>query len=164
MTWHAFFINKDMKNFIYTICFTTLLLAATSTDAVAGSNRANLQAHVNVSTVFNATLVSQAHMINITAADIARGYVDIDQATVLNVQTNSRDGYYLNFEAGNHPFSEIWVMDQSRTTLLSNGNGYIHQDNTSSKETKRLSYRFILPKLLPPGSYDWPLIVSAVAN
>ena len=162
--WHTFFINKDMKNFICTFCLTNLLLVMAASDASAASNRASLQANVQVSTVFNATLISQTPMINITGADIARGYVEIDQATVLDVQTNSRDGYYLSFEAGPHPFSEIWVMDQNRTTLLSNGSGYIHQDNTSSKETKRLSYRFILPKLLPPGSYDWPLQVSAVAN
>ncbi len=135
-----------------------------SSEALASKSGANLQAHARVNAVFNATLVSQTGIINITAADIARGYVELDQATVLDVYSNSRDGYYLSFEAGSHLFSEIWVMDQNRTTLLSNGSGYIHQDNISSKETKRLSYRFILPKLLSPGSYDWPLMVSAVAN
>ncbi len=152
-----------MKKFIYTVCLINLLLILIPADAMAGSSRTNMQAHAQVSTVFNATLVSQTTTINVTAADVARGYVEIDHATVLDVHTNSRDGYYLSFEAGSHTFSEIWVMDQNRTTLLSNGSGYIHQDNASSKETKRLSYRFTLPKLLPPGSYDWPLMVSAVA-
>ncbi len=153
-----------MKNFICMLCLINLLLVMAPSDALASKSGANLQAHARVSAVFNATLISQTGTINVTAADIARGYVELDQATVLDVYSNSRDGYYLSFEAGSHLFPEIWVMDQGRTTQLSNGSGYIHQDNTSSKETKRLSYRFILPKLLPPGSYDWPLMVSAVAN
>ena len=152
-----------MKNFICTLCLINLLLVM-APNAIASNSRANMQAHVQVSAVFNATLVSQTATIQITASDVAQGYVDVDQATVLDVYTNSREGYYLSFDAGSHPFSEIWVMDQNRTTLLPDGSGYIHQNNTTSKETKRLSYRFILPKLLPPGSYDWPLMVSAVAN
>ena len=152
-----------MKKIISTIFILNLMLAL-APNASAANSHAGMQARVQVNAVLKADLIAQTHSIEITAADIAKGYVDVEQATILDVYSNNRDGYFLSFEAEYHPFSEIWVMDNNRTTLLPNGSGYVHQSNSSNQETKRLSYRFILPQLLTPGSYDWPLLVSAVAN
>ncbi len=146
-----------------------ILLAAfilTLPPVVKASSMIPIGASVNVLPVLSKMVTFQTGSISITSEDIARGYVDVKRGTVLEVKTNNKNGYLLSFENENGPYKEVWVIDKTRTTVLSGSGGLIHQPypGTMRVETKELGYRFLLSDDAMPGSYPWPLRVDVVLN
>jgi hypothetical protein len=133
---------------------------------VKASTTAPMMASVRVMPVLSKTVISQAGSIHITTEDITRGYVDVKGGTLLEVRTNSENGYLLSFESESGPYREIWVIDGTRTTVLTGKGGFIHQPypGRTIAEKKELSYRFLLSRDAVPGSYLWPLRVDVVIN
>ena len=138
----------------------TLLLLATP--SLAGGNRARIHVSASIQPMISQEMVRQERNLTITKEDVKSGYVDVQAATVLQVRTNSRDGYYLIFEFSPEVARETWIMDQNRTTVLANTIGTVHQPSPGlSGEVKKLSYRFILQPDTEPGLYTWPIRVAA---
>jgi hypothetical protein len=111
------------------------------------------------------TFIHQSRTLTITNDDVNRGYVDVKAATVLQVRTNSRQGYFMIFEGIDGPFSEVWVVDGTRSTVLSKMGGLVHQPYPGPMgETKELGYKFIISAQIIPGSYPWPMTVNVAIN
>ncbi|OGT19772.1 MAG: hypothetical protein A2V90_04345 [Gammaproteobacteria bacterium RBG_16_57_12] len=143
----------------------TLLLAAcllAVSPVYAGKISGTMTASATVKEVVSATTVYQLPSVQISREDIDRGYVDVRDATVMEIRTNSRKGYYLAFEGGAGPFSAIAVLERGRTTLLADGKGMVHQaaGQGLKGEQKALSYRFYLAGDAKPGVYAFPMAVS----
>jgi hypothetical protein len=113
-------------------------------------------------------VLSQARELVITNADIQRGYVEVPSATRISVKSNNPAGYLLTFEAMSSPyslFSAVNVLVGGRDVQLSsNGGGWILQPYVRGGITQDVTYRFSLSKNTQPGTYDWPLMISAVAR
>ena len=138
----------------------TLLLLATP--SLAGGNRTRIHVSASIQPMISQEVVRQERNLTITQEDVKSGYVDVPAATVLQVKTNSRDGYYLIFEFSPELAKEAWIMDQNRTTVLANTIGTAHQSSPGlSGEVKELSYRFILQPDTEPGLYAMPIQVAA---
>jgi hypothetical protein len=102
--------------------------------------------------------------IVITNGDIERGYVEVRAASRLEVKNNSRAGYLLVFEGLDgpfRPFHEVHVHGLGREVQMDSSGGLIQQPYMSGTVELELSYRFILSKNAPPGTYEWPLLISA---
>ena len=131
-------------------------------DAVAGEKRAVFAVTTNVVAVTKVSTREQVPVLTITPADIQRGYVDAPDATLLDVTSNSRTGYLLDFYAPASVFRAIRVKWGGTEAEIGSDGGTVAQRNpVPGKTTMRLSYRFLLAEGLLPGDYSWPLMVSA---
>ena len=107
-------------------------------------------------------VLHQERAIKITENDISRGFVEIPSATIFQVKTNSRNGYFLRFEGGSEQFREVLVMDKGRTATLSGNGGLVHQPFSGAGiEVKELSYRLYIRENTQPGLYAWPFQLTA---
>jgi len=127
-----------------------------------GGNKATITVSATVMARVSQSVVHQVSRINVTEEDIKRGFIEIPSGTILQIKTNSRNGYMLYFEGSNELFKEVWVTDKGRTVVLSSNGGLIHQTNSGGNvEVKDLSYKLLLNENIQPGSYSWPLRVKA---
>jgi len=125
-------------------------------------NKATIMVSATVIARVSQSLIHQVSSINVTEGDIKRGFIEIPSGTILQIKTNSRNGYTLHFEGENELFKEVTVIDKGRTTILSSGGGFIHQTNSGGNaEVKDLSYKLLLNENIQSGSYSWPFRVKA---
>ncbi|MFQ5441188.1 MAG: hypothetical protein ACE5EB_00515 [Thermodesulfobacteriota bacterium] len=152
-----------MKTPRYIVFLVIAFFTITVSLAMANSTSGNLNVSARVLPVLTKSIQSSSSSISITAADIQRGYLEVQNGTVLHVRTNSRQGYMITIEQSAFLFKEIWVFDGSRTVVMSGRSGLIHQPYSRSMrvDTKSLSYRFVLADEMKPGTYAWPLLVNA---
>jgi hypothetical protein len=137
-------------------------LAATLQGAEYRGGSASTTLSVSATVIARALLTTeyQAPGVTITAADIARGYVDVPQATRLQVRTNSANGYLLNFECTQSLFTAVQVSGAGDRVSLAAGNGWVLEPFAGTAVTMELSYRFVLASNVQPGEYPWPIAVS----
>ncbi len=113
-------------------------------------------------------VLNQVQELVITNADIQRGYVEAPSATRISVKSNNPAGYLLTFEAMSSPYSlfnAVNVLVGGREVQLSsNGGGWILQPYVRGGVTQDVTYRFSLSKNTQPGTYSWPLMISAIAR
>src|SRR5713101_8817943 len=72
--------------------------------AAAGSFSAQMQVSVRVIPRTIVTVDRQPATVEITASDVARGYVDIPQIVAFRIRSNAVNGYTLQFEPITAPF------------------------------------------------------------
>ncbi len=154
-------INKVMA-----IVFVLSLLAIFSKICMASlcfaGSKTILTVSATVMPKVTQSVLHQERTIKITEGDISRGFVEIPSATILQVKTNSRNGYFLRFEGGTEQFKEVLVMDKGRTTTLSGNGGLVHQPYSGGRiEVKELSYRLYMRENTQPGLYAWPFQLAA---
>jgi len=111
-------------------------------------------------------VLAQAHELVVTNADIARGYVEVPSATRINVKSNNPAGYLLAFEAVSELpiFESMHVIVGGTDVQLSHGGGWVPQPYVRGGITQNVSYRFSLSKNAQPGTYGWPLMISALSR
>jgi len=140
---------------------TVLVLLNIHSLSLAG-NTATIMVSATVMARVNQSVTHQESRITVTEMDIKKGFIEIPSATILQIKTNTKNGYVLLFEGGSELFKEVWVTDSGRTVVLSPSGGLIHQSFSGSQlETKELSFRFNLREDIQPGIYPFPFRVKA---
>ncbi len=139
-----------------------LLSSVSLSNAYAGQGKASgvLIVTATIEPYANLKVISQAHEVIITEADIRQGYVDVNSASLFQIKSNSTRGYTLAFESAGTTFKEVRVEGPGINTVLTNGTGLVFQPYSRGTATLELSYRFTLPGNISPGAYAWPLAVS----
>src|SRR4030042_6184153 len=139
---------------VITACFGSL--------SFAGSGKATIMVSATVIGRISQSIIHQEPAINVTEADVKKGFIDIPSGTILQIKTNARNGYALFFEGINELFKEVTVMVNGRTVALSPNGGFVHQSYSGSNiEVKDLSYKLQLKEDIQPGSYPFPFRVKA---
>jgi hypothetical protein len=140
-------------------------LAATLQAAEYRGGSASTSLSVSATVIARALMTTeyQAPSVVVTEADIAQGYVDVAQATRLQVRTNSANGYLLDFESAQSLFTEVQVSGAGDRVSLASGNGWVLEPFAGTAVTMELSYRFVLAPNVQPGEYPWPIAVSTRA-
>jgi hypothetical protein len=141
---------------------TVVLILTSLIRLSAASGKATVLVTATVMPKLSQSILYQESGVTISEEDLRKGYVEVRSATILEVKTNNRDGYWLLFEGFNELFKEVWVQERGRTTVLSPNGGLVHQaDSRGNLEIKDLSYKFYLEKNVRPGRYPWPFRVKA---
>lgn len=105
-------------------------------------------------------VLRQPSELVVTNADISRGYIEVNSATLLEIKNNSASGYMIAFEGAGVPFKEVHVTGLGGELVIS-GTGWFVQPYTGKSAVMfELSYRFILSGDIRPGTYAWPLNVT----
>jgi hypothetical protein len=121
---------------------------------------------VSAMVIANAKLQTshQATSLNISAADVTRGYVEAPAASRFSVATNSRFGYRIEFHPLGDFFESVHVEGMGNVVRLGAEGGTIVQRGPLSQNlTHELNFRFNLRPGTLPGSYPWPLQLSVRA-
>jgi len=125
--------------------------------AEAATARADIM--VSVTVVARTTLDSEASpaQLQVSAADVARGYVEVPAATRLLVTNTSRRGYLLSVWPQVQVFSAVVVTHGGYESQLGTDGGEIFDPRWGRAMPLVLSFRFMLAAGVKPGSYPWPL-------
>jgi hypothetical protein len=128
----------------------------------ASALAAGLRAQIGVSATVIANAVAkvdyQAGQIQVEPEDVARGYVDVSNATRFSVRTNNGNGYLMVFFPLLDIFGSAQVVDAKiRTNIGNDGGAIAHRDSLPANSVQSLSYRFYLNASVQPGTYPFPL-------
>lgn len=112
-------------------------------------------------------VLTQPATVVVTAADIARGYVEVLAPAQFAVQSNSRNGYLLMFGSEGEFLRQTLVRGLGNDVQLDGiGGGVAQQSAGGSGITKAvlaLTFRFILSDVAKQGVYAWPMRLSVSA-
>lgn len=121
---------------------------------------------VSVTVIANAKLQVeyQAKQIQINAADVARGYVEVPAAARFSVVTNSRSGYLLEFHPVGNLFESVRVGGLGNPVQFGpDGGTMVQRGPLQPNFAHELSFRFTLHPDAQPATYPWPLQLSVRA-
>ncbi len=140
------------------------LLMVAPTGPAAASDMAKLTVSATVLKHASLKVLAQPASVVITAADVARGYVDVSAPAQVAIKSNSPRGYMLEFANEGDFMRGIQVRGLGTDLQLSPAGGAIRQPGTESgvlKTTLDLHFRFLLAEGTQAGSYPWPVHLSA---
>jgi hypothetical protein len=105
----------------------------------------------------------QQGALTITAADVARGYVEVPMGSRLRVTSNDPAGFVIDVFPRLPIFTAVAVRVSTRdgsARLGPDGGGIVEHRHRGRNVPLELSYRFELPDNVQPGTYAWPLAIS----
>lgn len=141
------------------------VLALCST-ANAQSAEAKLAVTATVMKHASLKVLAQPSSVVITAADIARGYVDVPASAQVSIQSNSREGYMLMFASEGEFLHQTLVRGLGNDVQLSAGGGGVARSTDGrgmAKATLDLGFRFLLSASAQQGTYAWPVRLSVAS-
>ena len=101
-------------------------------------------------------LLSQATKVRLTEEDVARGHVEVDLGSHVEVRSNTR--CRLAFRSTAAWFTAVRIHGFPRTVEFGPAGGcFVRPLERHRSSSYLLSYRFILHPATAPGTYPWPL-------
>jgi hypothetical protein len=145
------------RTFAALIGFGLLLTTPLAADSVT----APMQVSVQVLARAIVTVDSQPNVIEITADDISRGYVDVNAPIMVRVRTNSRRGYMLQVEKTSEIFSALDLSLPSGSMNVASHESWIQRPYVSGGDVIPVHARLFLSPGATPGSHALPVAFSA---
>ena len=140
---------------------TTIAASTISPHLHAGAVRSQIAVTAFVPAQAVAQVVTQMGQITVTAADIARGYVDVPGASQLKVTSNNAAGFVVDFFSRLPIFTSVKISSSGGSAELGPDGGAIVERGGKGRDMPlNLSYRFNLGAQVQPGTYPWPLSLS----
>jgi hypothetical protein len=135
-----------------------VMMAPIGTTADAKDARASMGVSAVVRGVARMDVQSVPSDVTVSAADLARGFVDVNQPTALVIHSNSPNGYALEFMTLTPMMSSMVVYGLDTSLALGAEGGTVVQRWQSPHVVNlNLKFRFSLSPGLRPGNYPWPL-------
>jgi hypothetical protein len=129
--------------------------------AQTSSHALSTQIQVTATVLARASLhiLKQPTEIIVTDADIQRGFLDVNAASVVEIRNNSRAGVNVIFQTWGLPFKEALVSGFGREVSLG-PNGGIVTNQITGTNVVAFSYRFVFNEYSQAGTYAWPISLS----
>jgi len=144
-----------------TVAFLMLTAVISAVPAFAGSVSAPLNVSVQVIARTILTVDSQPVSIEITDADVARGYIDLPGAIAFRIRSNASSGYSLQFQPVAYPFARADVnWDNSLATIGADGS-WLTRPYSQGTTIGTMNVRLTLAPGTRSGSYAWPIVFAA---
>ncbi len=135
-----------------------MIVAASVTAAGARDVHSDFSVSVIVRPMAKIELQSAPSSLDISAADLRRGYVEVTQPTQLIVRSNSPNGYALEVLTVAPVLSSMVVEGLSSDLALGKEGGTIVQRWQKPQAVNlSLKFRFELLPDLGIGTYPWPV-------
>lgn len=136
-------------------------LATSASMAEAAQTSAVLPVSVTVIANTRMQMLHQTKLVTISAADIARGHIELPSAAHFLVKTNSPSGYHIDFHALADFFASVEVSGLGQPAHLGpEGGRIVRRGPVPSSISHELGFRFTLRPGTLPGTYPWPLSLS----
>lgn len=135
-----------------------MIVAASMTAAGAREVHSDFSVSVLVRPIAKLELQSAPAGLEISAADLRRGYIDVMQPTEFTVRSNSPNGYALEFLTVAPVLSSMIVAGLNSDLALGKDGGTIVQRWQKAQAVNvSLKFRFELAPGLVAGNYPWPV-------
>jgi hypothetical protein len=108
-------------------------------------------------------VLAQPGAVQVTQADIARGYVDVPAPVQVAVKSNTQEGYLLVFDNHGDFFRQARVRGLPSDVQVGSAGGQVAQrapGHGMSRVTLALAFRFELSPSTQEGVYAWPMQLS----
>jgi hypothetical protein len=138
-----------------------LLCSAAAVHAETAS--AAFQVSVNLAHYVKLNVVSQPRSIEVSEADIARGYVDVPMPVQVSVQSSSPHGVTILFARVGDHVRGARVQGLGREVRL-DSEAEMNWKPAAQGELAQFHFRLQLAPELGAGRYPWPIQVSMSAN
>jgi hypothetical protein len=136
-----------------------ILALATAAPAMAGEARASFAVSVVVPARVTLTAVDQPSELEVTVADVERGYAEFD--ATYRVSHNDRRGYLLSFLPRQGLTREIEVAGLGNALVMGHEPVEVVQPGPPGSHQLALAFRFVLDPAVVPGRYPLPVLVDA---
>jgi hypothetical protein len=147
---------RTPRNIATLVAFSLLL----ATPSFAESNSATMSVSAQVIARAVVSVDATPSQIEVTTADIDRGYVDVAAPIVVHVRTNSRRGYLLQANNMSESFSRVELSD-STSSMNVTSESWIQRPYVAGGDVMPLHARLHLAKGVTPGSHAMPVAFSA---
>ncbi|HEX3950537.1 MAG TPA: hypothetical protein VHW95_11850 [Steroidobacteraceae bacterium] len=135
-----------------------LIVAAGVTAAVARDVHSDLSVSVTVRSVARIEHESAPAGLEISAADLQRGFVDVRQPTQFTVRSNSPNGFELEILTVAPLVSSMIIGGlNSDLALGAEGGTIVQRWQKAQALNLSLRFRFALAPGLAAGNYPWPV-------
>lgn len=143
----------------------TLIAAIRPSPALAANQMASIQVSAVIRNSAHLRTDFQATQLQITEADIARGYVDMPNASRFSVVTPKGGSYFVDFHPRSDLFQGVNIEGLGSQVELGADGGSVTQSGAGlAGASSTLNYRFQLKPEVQPGVYDWPLQLAVRAR
>ena len=151
---------RRRRLFGYAASFSALA-ATTISPATDAASVGQLSVSAYVPSRVVSRVEQQPAALTITAADVARGYVEVPAGSRLRVTSNDPAGFVIDFFPRLPIFTAVHVSTRDGSARLGpDGGGIVEHRHRGRNVPLELSYRFELADNVKPGTYAWPLVVS----
>jgi len=107
--------------------------------------------------------IAQPASITVTAADVARGYLDLPAPMQVVVRGNMREGYCLLFERSGDEVGDVQVRGLGQPLVVGANEAMSERPAPGAgywREQLSLQLRIALAPQAVPGEHAWPLRIS----
>jgi len=129
-------------------------------ESFAGSASTFLHVHAVILPRASVNVLVRPPKLAVTEEDIARGFVEITAASVVEVESNYSAGFLLTFSSHGLRFEEVLIRGLERNIVLGPDGGLVKL-SVKGRLMMTLGYRFVLAPGTQPGVYEWPLTLAA---
>ena len=112
---------------------------------------------INIHLTLN--MLYQTPELVITQADILQGYVEIKSASRIEIRSNVF--FFLRFNGLGEPFEEVFIQGFGKELLINKRESSFFLPDVRGFATFELSYKFFLSGNAQPGTYAWPIKITA---
>jgi hypothetical protein len=122
---------------------------------------ASLTLRIMIPAMVRAAGLSHPERLEIGEQDVARGYVELDDATSLSLTSNSRAGYSLSAVFDLSLLSRVVVRIQGQDLEFNGGqrNGAVNSARMTDAPVN-VGYRLYLKAGTVAGQYRWPVVLG----
>jgi hypothetical protein len=154
-------LNKSSHNHALNAARLALVVAGSIASAGAKDAHTELSVSATVRATARIDLQSVPAALEISALDLARGYIDVPQPTQLLVRSNSQSGFALDVLTVAPILSSMSIQGlDSQAALGPDGGSIVQRWQRPQAVNLSLRFRFALAPGIAPGMYPWPVRVS----
>ena len=109
-------------------------------------------------------VIRQAGEIVVSEKEIARGYVVVEDATIVEIDSKYMKSFALSYELMGDTFRTVWAVDQNRKEIQIGKMGIFNYPNRRERtvDLKKLSFKLYLSDNVEPGEYPWPVRLNII--
>lgn len=141
--------------------------AGTHAESGTGTHyaRASINVRVVIPVVVRVKALLQPQSLPIREADVARGYVDLDDATSMRLTSNSLSGFSLSVAFDPKLVSRVIVRMQGLAVEAGAPGSWIHVEAPKMMDAPlRVGYRLYLAPGAHEGTFAWPVSLAFGAD
>jgi len=131
---------------------------------LAQASSSELRVSAVVLKVARVQVLSQPASVEITEADVARGYIEVPTPVHVAIRSNTPNGYTLAFDNQADFFRQAHVRGLPTAVQVGASGGVVPQPSAGramGNVRLALGFRFDLSQTARAGTYPWPFHLSA---